>query len=269
MNGLRLSRLQALGVSVGPFATRSDESDVVDYLRRFDRIVVRDLASLALCRHAGLECSLGLDPALLLDLPDPGWRRKGRPSTLGVVIAETDGAKVARPHEPEKRLVNLVSIIARMRDTPTLRVICLNPRDVPVTRRLMAGIAERVGRPRPSMVFEDYAGDPTEAIRAIGDCDALLTVRLHGAVFAYMCEVPFVLADYHEKCRSFAATVGAPEEWIADSDFSDVEVLSRQLDTMLSGGADGPVLGVRAARQEARAAYAGTLESWNGRARLA
>ena len=256
MSRWRLSRLHALGISVGPFARVADEQDVFDYLRRFDRVVVRDTDSWVRCQEMGLQSTLGLDPALLLPPTDEeGQRENG--SVVGIVVAHTAGAKGARDHDPQKRLSNLVRIVRPIRERAQIRLICLNPDDHVMAQRLLAELDKAAAH---GVSVRPYTGDPVGVIRAIADCDALVTVRLHGAVFAYMGGVPFVLADYHEKCRSFATTIRAPLDWISDTDFSEVEDTVEQVTRMLSGVAPRPLLAPDVARLQARAAYSGPLE---------
>jgi len=42
----------------------------------------------------------------------------------------------------------------------------------------------------------------------LGSMDGLIAVRLHAAICAYMNSVPFVLLEYHQKCRDFCDDVG-------------------------------------------------------------
>ena len=40
----------------------------------------------------------------------------------------------------------------------------------------------------------------------------MLSVRLHGAITAYLCGVPFALLEYHRKCTDFLEDIGQAEE---------------------------------------------------------
>jgi polysaccharide pyruvyl transferase WcaK-like protein len=218
MSRWRLTHLQALGISVGPFASVADEHDVAEYLRRFDRVVVRDQDSWTRCQEMGLDATIGLDPALLLPPPEPQGRT-GTTRTLGVVVGETGRAKGARAHDPQKRSSNILRILRPLRERAEIRLICLNRDDHVTAQRLLAGLDVPATPSSHDVSVRPYVGDPVGVISAIARCDAVVTVRLHGAVFAYMGGVPFVIADYHEKCRSFADSVQAPQEWVTDSDF--------------------------------------------------
>ena len=43
-------------------------------------------------------------------------------------------------------------------------------------------------------------------------CTAVLSVRLHGAITAYLCGVPFTLVEYHRKCTDLMDDIGQPSE---------------------------------------------------------
>jgi len=63
---------------------------------------------------------------------------------------------------------------------------------------------------------------PTEIIRLdsgaqdvwgrIAECNMVVSVRLHGAISSYLCNIPFALAEYHEKCTEFVKDIGQHEQ---------------------------------------------------------
>jgi polysaccharide pyruvyl transferase WcaK-like protein len=57
--------------------------------------------------------------------------------------------------------------------------------------------------PIPCELVSRSTVSPKQLWRAISECSAFLTVRLHGAITAYLTDVPFVLYEYHRKCSDF------------------------------------------------------------------
>jgi polysaccharide pyruvyl transferase WcaK-like protein len=57
----------------------------------------------------------------------------------------------------------------------------------------------------------DYV-NPVQSLKDISSSDLFFSVRLHGAISAYLLEVPFLLVEYHEKCKDFLDYIGFDKE---------------------------------------------------------
>ena len=79
-------------------------------------------------------------------------------------------------------------------------------------------------------------------VQAMRRCNAFISARLHGAIVAYMCAIPFAIVDYHPKCRDFADDVGLPGDLRIDAHATGQEAFTRMLDTLLNETASRPAL---------------------------
>ncbi len=70
---------------------------------------------------------------------------------------------------------------------------------------------------------------------AIQTCTAIVAVRLHAAIPAYLCNVPFVLHEYHRKCSDFLHDVGQQAELRIDSE-TPVSQIKEAIAAALGGG---------------------------------
>jgi polysaccharide pyruvyl transferase WcaK-like protein len=260
-----LVELHAVGVSIGPFANREDGREVAATLRRFASVSVRDTASLERAAEIGLagRVTSGFDVAVLLPrvlaTPDRSDRPPDdtRPPVLGVSVCPDEslrGGDAARDRRRQASVRDLVAAVAE-RTGATVRILVFNdhPRwgDSDVSWQLAAALdgvstVEQVHRSR----------DVRHLLDAVASCDAVVGTRLHSAIFAYACGVPFALVAYQRKCDDFAAEVGLPDPLVFPAhgpDPADVDTVAALLD---SPGADLRArLTVDEARDRADAAF--------------
>jgi polysaccharide pyruvyl transferase WcaK-like protein len=72
----------------------------------------------------------------------------------------------------------------------------------------------------------EYNSNPEKVLNKVNDCSAFIGMKYHSCVFAYMCEVPLLLIEYHPKCRYFADEIKLPNEAIVSLE----EVLSNSIE---------------------------------------
>ena len=58
-----------------------------------------------------------------------------------------------------------------------------------------------------------YSREPEVTWKRIAECDVFFGVRLHSGIFAFIADVPFVLVEYHLKCKDFLDDINWPERW--------------------------------------------------------
>jgi polysaccharide pyruvyl transferase CsaB len=165
---------------------------------------VRDADSARTLRALGItsEIHLGADLAALMPPPDPERVRqimaverldRGAPR-VGVAIRAWPGM---RP------VAELGRGIWRFAETYGARVAVF-PFDLARDRELSEEVAAAaVGRVVP-------VSNPRDLLGIVGAMDVVLTVRLHGLVFAALQGVPAVAVGYDPKVAAFAAELGLP-----------------------------------------------------------
>lgn len=57
-------------------------------------------------------------------------------------------------------------------------------------------------------VIEYYCSNTQKVWQSIANCDFVISTRLHAGIFACFSNTPFMLVEYHEKCRNFLEDVG-------------------------------------------------------------
>lgn len=202
-------KLSAIGVSVGPFDSRASEKAVIDFLRRFEYISVRDKASYELLRSYQLDTHIalgrdlaGLAPALV----GPVQKFMHETTLLGYAPCH-----ISDHLETSRRIDDLfIDTVSKRRDI-RVRVFNLNGHAVHGDIERSHYVRERLRGTGMAVQQIDYMERGVVGTwRDIAACDAMVSVRLHGAITAYLCSVPFILFEYHKKCTDFLDDIGQP-----------------------------------------------------------
>ncbi|MET3769737.1 polysaccharide pyruvyl transferase WcaK-like protein [Marisediminicola sp. UYEF4] len=202
---------RALGVSIGPFAADVDRSAISVFANRFDRIVVRDNSSLMNGRElvSPAKVTLGGDLAALYVSPDvkvprvPGIRR------VGIALCNFPGFTIRELKDLISATVEALALTRSPDVIDHVFVISLNSNVEFGDDELSQLAARELTAANVAVSLIRYADNDVSFIwNLLGSLDALIAVRLHAAICAYMNSVPFVLLEYHQKCRDFCDDIG-------------------------------------------------------------
>lgn len=211
--------VHAQSVSIGPFAGPADGAAVAEELTRFTTVSVRDRASYNRAIELGLSnVRRSFDVAVLL--PEVvGVAEKsmeqflqraaaGYPSgpTVGVALCDpvaSRGEDVVVGAAREARITHLLRSIVNAFQDARFVFMCFGADDRAVSHR----VAAQTGHARHRVV--EYTPETGHMLRVMSDCDVVIAMRLHAAIFSYAAGVPFSLVAYHPKCDDFHVDVGA------------------------------------------------------------
>lgn len=227
-------RREALGVSVGPFASDAARDRVLAHLDRCERIVVRDAAS---AERLGRDVPVGGDLAALhpsLQAPGPGGD-----ALVVCPSAATDTDPAA-----------LADALRATGERPPVVVLALNAHPDLGDVAACARVADALAPHAASVRTESFAqlGIPGTC-ELLGTARAVWTERLHGAIAAHLLGRPFALRAHHAKCADLADWIGLADARRVDADWRDAAI-----DTL--SGREGTTRSAAAARSLATTAYA-------------
>jgi polysaccharide pyruvyl transferase WcaK-like protein len=226
-------KIGAIGVSVGPFDSVSHEKKVIEFMKNMSFICVRDQKSYDLVQSYNLDlpCINGFDLAGLLPRVSNDSSKNKKPAagvTIGLALCLFSGKSGQTHHTNQSRLELLASSINKLNSNwnkdLSLKLFVFNGHetygDLEATR-IFANLLE------PSVKFEiyDYNRDPMSMWHQLSACDAVLSFRLHGAIYSFMAKVPFLLAEVHEKSSNFLDDIN----WSQDFRVGDFELSSESL----------------------------------------
>jgi polysaccharide pyruvyl transferase WcaK-like protein len=197
-------KFHALGVSVGPYENTAAEKKVINNLKLYSYISLRDQMSY------DRVCSYNLDAKVVL---------AGDLAGLGVDLIEKEKKTVNKKkkigfspcwindQEKMQSYVNhFYKKISCIKDKGNYQIIilCLNENlfngDINLCRQVEKKL--KLDGFDCEIVYYTSLG-VSRTWNEIRSFDFYFTVRLHGAITAYLTETPFYLYEYHEKCTEF------------------------------------------------------------------
>ena len=204
---VRRFRMGAIGVSLGPYKTSRHQRQVNEVLKRLSFLVLRDKQSYeeAMSYNLPYQPQLSFDLAgLLYAIYDDYAGSKPNPPILGIIPCNNGTVS-------EKVDNSLADVALKFSSQGVrIRLICMNSGYENDMKRVLK-IAERL--PGNTYDIVRYDRNPEVIWKAIVECRAICSIRLHGGITACMGQVPFVQVEYHKKCGDFLDTVDWPEEY--------------------------------------------------------
>lgn len=224
----------AIGISLGPYRNSQAEKDTIAYLKQLDFLTLRDQYSYELANSYDLPYQPvnAFDLAALLPeiypvkiLPAPAERQK----IVGISVCNYESYVGGDELQEEKRNLFVYELIKRLQANPAIKfrffVFNGNPQvgDAKLTYQFINSFV--AGKQI------DYDIIPCQAnvkstFNYISECDLMIAIRLHAAIFACFAQVPFLLLEYHRKCSDFLDDVGQDKKYrVYDADRNVEEVL--------------------------------------------
>jgi polysaccharide pyruvyl transferase WcaK-like protein len=253
LSAVRRGRVQlaAVGVSVGPFPDAASEASAAEFVQQFSYLSVRDRRSYEVARRMGLAriAHHGRDLAGLLSTVTPLSSRsaatedRGVPR-IGIAPCRYQVRADHRAPTPEQWHDAVIHALAgtAARAPLQVEVFSLNAHPQHGDEAMAAQLQHRLRERGIAASLHAYAGDPLATVDTIRRCDAFISARLHGAIVAYLCAVPFAIVDYHPKCRDFADDIGLPAMLRMTGASHDASAFMHVLDALLNGNGARPAL---------------------------
>ena len=229
-----------LGIGIGPLSTWWGRGLARCVLRMSDFVSVRDDTSYSIAGTLVPTARLvrAFDLAALL-LCEPGLQpsRSSERNVLGVSVLPYYAIYHRDPQRDALWVKRMAAAFDRWLASDCrnrLRVFIIKgpsgEDDVEISHTL---VSQLVNRDRAELV--EYDPNPLETLRKVGECDGFVGMRLHACIFAYLANVPFIMLDYHPKCRSVADALCLP--WRAISRLEELDdIEERVVELMASPG---------------------------------
>jgi polysaccharide pyruvyl transferase WcaK-like protein len=225
----RHSLLGAIGVSLGPYSSLKAENDNLELLKSLSFLTLRDTYSyhLALSYNLPYEPIESFDLAALLPAVYNKYERQLIKSNkiLGVCLCNyesyLDNGDLRNEQRRNHNIVRLIKQIAKLNNTLRIRFFIFYGNTINGDFILTNNVINEL-RSIKNLIVEIVPYDPItfNVWQKVKECSAFISTRLHGAIFACYANIPFLLFEYHRKCKDFLDTIGYINDYrVYDADF--------------------------------------------------
>ncbi len=222
----------AIGVSLGPYRSLEHQRAVHRSLRDLRFLALRDKVSYeeALSIDLPYRPIFAADLAMLLPRVCPEVEMVNREEqTLGVVVCHYEryaGLDQANEARREKVLLEALLGLHKAGFEGNFRFFVFNGKKISGDKAVTLEFADRLTRAGAQVEIVPYFPDPIKIWKKVAQCTTMISVRLHGAIFAAAANVPICLIEYHPKCTNFLHDIGVQGHWsVGDSDLSSESLL--------------------------------------------
>jgi len=232
-----------LAVGIGPLGSSASRDLASKIISSLDFISVRDFESASFCREfVGIEPEITYDLAFLLPKLINGSlrsrvRRISSRKVLGVAICHYDqfvGGGACRDEERLAKITKALKLVG-MECGCDFALFEFHGGDVYGDSSLVDHLRGELS-PISEVYDLPYSKNPSQVLKDIGQCDVVLAMRLHSAIFSYLTERPMIMIDYHPKCKGFSAQIDMKSEDVLSYNSFSVEILTNRLKAILEQG---------------------------------
>jgi polysaccharide pyruvyl transferase WcaK-like protein len=245
----------AVGIGVGPFRDSAAEKLCGELLDRLSFVGCRDTQSYERARAVApaARVELTADIAPLLPIVAPPRAHASAPRRgLGIVLCPYErvhGGDVAREQQRLDAVAGIVSSAARRGAADEIVLLDMNSHPVKGDAVMHDVLEARLATLPVTVRRVRYAQDPIATLDVIAGLQSIVTMRLHGAVFAYCAGTPAVVLAYHEKCYGWAESVGYPQALVVDATPIDHDALAAAVARVTGDDVPTPALPVAEAQR--------------------
>lgn len=197
-----------VGISFGPFASATAGRMAADFVRDLDFLHCRDRASAEFAGGIGSVSTIieGRDLAYTVKAIHPElFRGHPVPGRTGMSFILDPSLPPAQQQARFERMRGMIDHVAARGNTVLL--VALYTASPYYDERLAEALRAAVAYPHRVSVHA-YRGDVFETLEQIASCSHFVSMRLHGAVSAFLAGVPFLPVNKHPKVSEFARAAG-------------------------------------------------------------
>ncbi len=224
-----------VGVSLGPFKSERDLDICGEYLESIDVSIFRDSWSAELAKKISKNKNLfsSFDNTLILPeiCPEQMNRTKLIPKEkelVGIFFIKKRGWEAL--FNKEKIFDKYLAIINNILEQGK-RVILFNLYigDLYFDAQLNE-LLKKKAESSGEIEIHTFSGDIFQTIKQMARCSYAVSMRLHGIIFCYELDIPFLSLEYDQKNRNFCDSIYYPKEMIFD--FSSLKDINPIFDSL-------------------------------------
>jgi polysaccharide pyruvyl transferase WcaK-like protein len=246
----------ALGVSVGPFTTSGAEKACTKFLNECSFVGVRDSESLdiaaSIAPHANVQKTFDLAPLLLCSEHYQPLKSVRLGIALALCPVAIDAMGNIDKEAETRRVIQLAQLITRLHLTTGEPITLLEFNghaflgDWQINHPIMHKLKSTV-----PLYIKPYNPDPIAVLSDLGQYKCVISMRLHGAIMAYLADTPVISLNYHRKCRGWCEQIQMAKNYQFELNELDFAQVAWQVEKGLSDGFIEPKLPKKSALTQA------------------
>lgn len=234
-------KIALVGVSLGPFKDKKIKEKMGALLCDVDVALFRDELSMNIAKEltSDTDLILSLDTALYLgsdlsvDTNNQSSVGNDTVKRIGLALMDIQTKDTSESQKYEDACVTLVNGLTQKGYEVALFSLYEGAlvSDVDIHARILRRTAT------PELLVEHkYSGDITSIIRELSQCQAVVSMRLHGIISAYLRQIPFIAISDNPKHKGFCTSIDYPDKLVLGSDaiYTNGHIISL-VDTLVEG----------------------------------
>jgi polysaccharide pyruvyl transferase WcaK-like protein len=221
-------RLAFIGMGLGPLRHAWKRRIVAELFGRSDYVSLRDSASMDEWRQCAPSSEQSVhrtfDSCVVLRSQEASSSKRPcsspaegtkTPEVIGLNLLPYFRTYEDDPEGDEKFLDLIVHALRRsLQAERQIRLFTFNKKNEESEQAFIEETRRRLSEFVDTEIFP-YS-TPRRTIEEIDQCDAMIAMRYHGSVMAYLAGVPQVVIGYHEKCTALARDIGCAPRSVID-----------------------------------------------------
>ena len=235
----KMIQIAGIGVSVGPFLSKNDQHFFLKFLENFSFLSVRDSASYKIIQGLNLKQKsiLSKDLAGIVPLALAKQKYVKKTNLLGIALCDykyQNSITMRISAFPKKAIFRGIRDFAQ-NNKISVRIFSLNSHPISGDDTLAADLYKYLSKVDIEIEIVSFSTERVDKIwQKIAECSAMFSIRLHGAITAYLNDVPFSLVEYHKKCSDFLIDIGQPASLRLSSNIPDSKIVVEVLEKLFN-----------------------------------
>lgn len=242
----------AVGVGIEDFKTTADEKQCAKFLNKCHFTGVRDAKSFdiakAIAPNANIAQTFDLAPSLLHYFGNSIQAIERRGVAFNFCQQAINAFGEADQLSERARIRKAVKLMTAIWEMTREDIYLVDFNDHSTLGD--NNVHEQILRKMPSYVPVKrirYTVNPLRLLQSMAMFKAVIGMRLHAAVYAYMVNTPFINLQYHSKCKQWSKQIGMADMYQFDAnDYDPLEVINIT-NQVVSGHCVAPTLPVEQA----------------------
>lgn len=239
---LKIIKVAAIGVSIGPFNSEKDYLYIQEILKEFQFLVLRDKESYKIALEMNLPYNpiLGADLAFLIPKMTSNNKQINNSNhsqkIIGVSLCHYERYSSKNFEKEKKRENKIFEVLNKLKNDLTIKFnfFIINGNNISGDKEITHSFINNLKLNSNQYIVSEYTEDTIKTIEKISTCNVMFSTRLHGAIFAASLNIPSILVEYHKKCTDYLDDIGILEEWRIGDMKGDPSLIVKKLYNLIN-----------------------------------